>query len=107
MAFVSQTVGWLRALLFGLGLCTASKGSRAHGTHANSDGPTRSPAHWPETPVSPAMMSAWLVLARLRRARRAAQKGQGEAHALAPACDLPPRRSQHALHTGKLRGVGQ
>ena len=81
MAFVSQTLGRLRALLlrigFGFRLCTADKDSSALGAHAIPDLPTPSPAREYELPVSPEMMEAWLVLARLRRARRAAQRQRG------------------------------
>ena len=90
MAFVSQTLGRLRALLlrlgFGFGLCTAGKDSPALGAHTVPDPPTPSPAREYELPVSPEMMEAWLVLARLRRARRAAQGQQSlDSQALAEA----------------------
>lgn len=106
MAFVSQTLEWLRALLVGLGHRATAKDSHAGGTHATPDRPTPSPAHEQALLVSPVMLGAWLVLARLRRARRAAQNDPNEAHIrphpLAPVHIPPPWQRQHAPKSTEL-----
>lgn len=109
MAFVSHTLEWVRALL--VGTRATSKSSRVRRARTTSSEPTQTTVHGQAETVSPAMMEAWLVLARLRRARRAAQNAQGEAyvrpHPLVSVYVLPPWQRQHALQSRQLMWTGR
>lgn len=104
MPYLSHIREWVRGLL--VRPRTAGRSGRVRGAHATPDRPTP-PASEQGLPISPVMMSAWLVLARLRRARRAAQNDQGEAHPLVPMYVLPPRPCQPALLSRELKWTGR
>lgn len=105
MAFVSQALEWVRALLFGTR--AGSKDSRARRAHAHPDQPPQAPAYAQAVPISPAMMSAYLTLARLHRAKRAAQRREVEPRPHAPAYVFPPAQHQHSLQSVELTGAGR
>jgi len=101
--FVPHAFEWARALL--LGPRTASKNSRPRRARATPNQPTQTPPRAQAGPVSPAMMSAYLTLARLHRAGHAPQHDQGEPHPLVRAYVLPPEQRQHALSARQLTEV--
>lgn len=99
MNFVPHALEWVTALLFRLR--TAGEGrktsrlSKARTTTLNQ--PAQTPPHPRAGPVSPAMMSAYLTLARLHRAGHAPQNDEGKPHPVVRAYVLPPEQHQHAL----------